>query len=89
MDISQRVAYRFLNRQAYEASGDFEKVVGKFISRELGITDAPKEFFDVVRSKAEASLAEADMELDMKNKDVYPYIRRAIMEASDEMEMIK
>jgi hypothetical protein len=86
--IAKRVARRIIVK-SYRASGDLEKVVGQISSRSLGITDAPKEFFDKIADKVEDSLAKAGLELDLKDPEVYPYVRRATNEVADEMGMIK
>lgn len=82
---AKRIAKIAFDRQAYEASGALEKVMGKILSRDLGITDAPQTFFE----KAEADLMERiqkhGLELDLENPEIYPYLRQAIMDTLDEL----
>lgn len=90
--MAQRIARRVLAdsyTEAYKASGDLEKVMGEILTKSLGITDAPEEFFDAAKEKLEANLAKNDLEMDLDDPDVYPYIRRAVNEVADSMEMIK
>jgi len=70
---------------AYEASGDFEKVVGETLSQQLGVTDAPKEFFDEVRERVEGEVDEIDLEAD----ETYETINRMVMETADEFGYIE
>lgn len=86
--IAQRIARRIIVK-SYRASGDLEKVVGQIASRSLGVTDAPKEFFDKVADRVEDALAKAGLELDLKDPEVYPYVRRATNEVADAMGMLK
>lgn len=85
--MARRVASRYLD--AYRAQSDLEKVIGQFISRDFGITDAPKEFFDAVKEDVESKLSEDQEELDLKDPGIYDDLRRSIMTILDKMDMIK
>lgn len=79
--IARQVALRILNRKAYEAQGDLHKMIGQIISRTMGMTDAPQDFFVAVESIFLTDLDEAGLEYDLQDPDVYPVLRRAIMKA--------
>lgn len=83
--LAKVVAAKYLSKLAYEASGDIEKVMGEILTGELGITDAPEEFFTVAQGKLMDRLDEEGMDIDLEDPDMYPVIRQAIMETLDEL----
>jgi hypothetical protein len=75
--MSKRVARLYLKR-AYEARGALEKVIGKMVSRQYGLTDQPQEFFDDVKQIVYDTLGTQD--IDLSDPMVYDDIQRAIVE---------
>lgn len=90
LKLAKVVAFRsFGSRRAYKAKGDVEKMMGELLGEELGIDDAPKKFFEKAKKKLDKALDDAGMSLDMDDTDVYPYMRRTVLEVADDMDMIK
>jgi|AntRauTorckE6833_2_1112554.scaffolds.fasta_scaffold00008_12 hypothetical protein len=90
LKLAKLVAFRaFGRRLSYKASGDVEKMMGEILGEELGIDDAPKEFFTKAKENLKKALDEAGLDLDMDDTDVYPYLRRNVLETADDMDMIK
>lgn len=94
--IAKKVALRIYQRRyanrnltAYEAQGDLHKMIGKIISRQFGITNAEEDFFFKVEGAFTQALADAGVEMDLKDPNVYPYLRRAINEVADSEGLIK
>lgn len=78
MKMARKVSQRW--RTAYRAQGALEKVVGKILTRTLGIPDAPESFFKEVTKKVEATLEEAGMPMDLNDPEIYPYLHRIIID---------
>lgn len=83
--LAKRVAYRVVTAEPHTPKGDLERIVGKQVSRQFGITDAPTEFFDRVTQKVDELLDAVDLELDFNDDEVFPYIYKAVVSVVDEM----
>jgi tRNA A37 threonylcarbamoyladenosine synthetase subunit TsaC/SUA5/YrdC len=68
---------------SYEASGDFEKSVGYLSCSRLGVTDAPKEFFDEVRDRFEDKI-----DVDPEDHDSYDKLHSTIVDVADDMDLL-
>ena len=84
--ISSRIASRLLvAEEPHDPDTDLELVIGRFTSEMFGITDASTEYFQDVTTRVTELLDAADLELDLDDDAVYPYIRKAVIAAIDEM----
>jgi hypothetical protein len=80
----QKALHRFRVKNAYTAQGALHKMIGQIVSRTMGMTDAPQEFFDEVENQFYKSLGEAGLDMDLKDPDVYPHLRRSINQVVSE-----
>lgn len=84
--MTRRVARRALF--AYEAEGDFEKMVGEIATQNLGVTDAPEEFFDKVKEKVKDKHDVDDPADVLDDSDQYDDLTRHVHDVADEMGLI-
>lgn len=82
--IAHKVAYRC----AYEVSGDVEKVIGEIVSQQLGVTDAPKEFFDETKRQIKTELEVDSLEEALDSEEFYEEAVQNSTEVAEEMDLI-
>lgn len=83
MNEGKRIAQMYIRQvMAYEAKGDFERMVGHILSDEMGITDAPENFFQAAHSAFQTRLKDEGLEENLKDNKVYPLLHQAIQEAA-------
>ena len=88
--MASRIAnVAILQRFAYEAQGPFEKMVGYILTNQLGVTDAPEEFFKGVKEQFDRELAEEGLEEDLKDPSNYPALQRSIQGVGQDMGLWK
>lgn len=83
--MHKRIARKYMQKRAYEASGAFEKVVGHILTRELGLTGVAEDFFKEALNQVESALKEEGMEMDLHNPDIYPTLKRVVYELVDDL----
>lgn len=64
----------------YEPSSDLEKVMGKILSQDMGMTDASEDVFKKATGKFFGMMREKGLKFDLKNPKIYPLIRAALAE---------
>ena len=77
MRMATRIA-RIVLAADYVASTPIEKVMGEILTSQMGITNAPEKVFKDAVKKLNALLEENDLELDLKDPDIYPHIQAAL-----------
>ena len=84
--LAHRVARRVL--LAYEPEGDLERLIAFNLSRQFGITDATEDVFDQIKTDFRETLEDEDMEEDLSDSDVYPYLTQAMVGVLEDEGMI-
>lgn len=83
----KRIAHRYLQAREYEAEGAIEKTIGFLISKNLGVTDAPEEFFKKATEYYQQMCEEGGMKADVKDSATYASLQKAIQKAGKELKL--
>lgn len=83
-----RLAARYV--QSYKAKPGVEALMGSMLSKQLGITDAPEEFFVEANKVLKTLASEEGVDpTDLKADGLYPLVTQAVMETARDLKMIK
>lgn len=64
----------------YEPTSPLEKIMGKILSQDMGITDADESVFKKATGKFFAAMREKNLKFDLENPKLYPLIHAAVAE---------
>lgn len=79
--MARRIANFIMESEsAYEPSTEIEKMMGKILSSEMGITDAPESVFKKATGKFFSLMREKGVKYDLDNPKVYPLLHAALAE---------
>jgi hypothetical protein len=86
--MTDRLAARYLH--AYKAKPGVEALMGSMLSKQLGITEAPEEFFSEAREHLQGlALKEGLDPDDLKQDGLYALVTQSVMETARKRKMIK
>lgn len=97
--IAQKVAMRMfksnythllipVQKTAFRATEPLHKMMGEILNRQMGISDAPEEFFKRAQGFLMGRLKSKDLDLDLEDPNVYPHIRSAVNEIAKKMKLV-
>lgn len=75
-------------RTAFRAKEPLHKMMGEILNRQMGISDAPEQFFTQATGYLMGRLSEKGLSLDLEDPKVYPFIRSAVNEIAKKMKLV-
>jgi hypothetical protein len=84
--LATRVARSYMNLHiaAYSPEGEVERMIGETATQQLGLNDAPKKFFESVKSELKKTLGS----LDPDDDNFHEELQSAVIEVAQRMDLI-
>jgi len=86
--FKERHAHLLTPKTAFRASEPLHKMMGEILNRQMGINDAPEEFFNRAQGYLMGQLNSKGLSLDLEDPKVYPHIRSAVNEIAKKMKLV-